>query len=417
MSETSEHVYEQLSEFIDGRLDDDQRTRVEAHLRNCKECWKRSKEMKQLRDAILATPIIDPPESLYENVLQQIERPQKRGFDFSVGWPAKALASACVVMLVVWVARDQFRPHQPVVMMMDSDKRLETNERKMNFEPVQVKTPQAPAPVLQSKPFPARQNEDLRLKQQIANMPPPKPLSQRTDVTTQARDIHGAASQNSFMNPNALKADRKLSYTSVDSLAKSPAAAASIESEAETTKEDAKDVQVSGELASRSRGVVAKDSPMSVTSSYAPQKVAEVQAVSEGDEVTAVRTAPASNPFSSGELREWRGTFSGIKQFRTLAIRSSGEWAALWKQHSGTQSSPPTVDFANFMIVGVYAGQKTAANAGVELIKTEEDYPPALIVHYRDIQPTSSGAKNVTTQPFHLWLIPKTTLPVKFKKQ
>ena len=72
------------------------------------------------------------------------------------------------------------------------------------------------------------------------------------------------------------------------------------------------------------------------------------------------------------------------------------------------------MDFDQYMVVGVFAGQKPKGST-VEIFETEEALPSSLIIYYRENTPSDSSAG--TVQPFHMWVIIKTNLDVEFRKR
>ena len=65
----------------------------------------------KLSRLLKASPSLVPPESFYRGVLEKIER-KRAPVPWYFGYPMKALTTACVLMLIVLVAREK----KPVVM-------------------------------------------------------------------------------------------------------------------------------------------------------------------------------------------------------------------------------------------------------------------------------------------------------------
>ncbi|OGR93533.1 MAG: hypothetical protein A2992_05305 [Elusimicrobia bacterium RIFCSPLOWO2_01_FULL_59_12] len=383
MSETSPHVADQLSGFIDNQLDETERSAVETHLQGCEECRHRYEELTQLRTTLQDAPVATPPESFYEGVLAQIEKPPARRFAFSFGLPAKALASACIVTLGFYIAREVRQPNTPKASM------------KFDQQKARLAEPQ-PAPVIQNSPPP-----------QPAVVQPPAPPPIASQPSSQLKSEIAAKKTAPPAAVNDLSAESELRST-VDSLSKTQRKGA-------VERNDFLIVHPPVIARAPSASPAASGKATQGLSGKSARALADAKAKASVD----VRSVAKESPFSSGELPEWRGTFSGIKTFRTVAIRTPQEWGRLWQDHTGSQpaSTPPKVDFNTYMIVGVYAGEKPSGGYSMEILRTEETFPPALIVFYRENRPVSASQTAVSTQPFHLWVIPQSTLPVKYKKQ
>jgi hypothetical protein len=113
-------------------------------------------------------------------------------------------------------------------------------------------------------------------------------------------------------------------------------------------------------------------------------------------------------------LPEWKGAASAVTSPRTVVIKSADEWKRLWREHSGSaKKEVPEIDFENYMVVGVFAGRKPAGHA-VEIVNTDETLPPALDIYYKET--TSNDDSKSAVTPYHLWVVSRSALPVRFKK-
>jgi anti-sigma factor RsiW len=337
---SDQHVEDHLSAYLDQQLPEEDRAAVEAHLSGCAECGRRHQELIQMRELLKGQPVMEPPESFYTGVLEKIEKKKARPLSFIWGMPMKALATACVVMLVVFVTRDSWRRPVSIQEMRATDQlagakneteqatavkqgqmppsselQLESAEQVSGaegiMEPSQSQGVDASVPqkkiVVSVGPREEAYKEDKqKLRRAIAQAPASVPLGSRKDVRLQARDMGGFAAQNSF-------ADR------------SPAAA--VRSPMTSTDE----LEAAAEVDEKSL-----------------LKKAAKTAHAADKESVDIRAVPQGNPFTAGELPEWRGSYSGVRQFRTVAVRSSQEWTKLWREHTGTQKPPLPVDFSAF---------------------------------------------------------------------
>jgi len=67
------HIKELLSEYLDGLLNDLQRDKVEAHLKECDSCSKELEELRLLFEAIKKEPLITPSETIRTHFFEQLE--------------------------------------------------------------------------------------------------------------------------------------------------------------------------------------------------------------------------------------------------------------------------------------------------------------------------------------------------------
>lgn len=79
------------------------------------------KDDAKISKLLKGSPKLTPPESFYRGVLEKIERKSGRaeeGISWYWGYPAKALATACVLMVIVLVAREK-KTTEPMVGPME----------------------------------------------------------------------------------------------------------------------------------------------------------------------------------------------------------------------------------------------------------------------------------------------------------
>ena len=110
-----------------------------------------------------------------------------------------------------------------------------------------------------------------------------------------------------------------------------------------------------------------------------------------------------------------RGFDSQIESARNVTIRSSSEWAALWKEHApGTPA--PKVDFTRDMVVGVFLGTRPTGGYAVT-ITAVETADADLAVTYLEAQPKPGEMlTQALTAPVHLVRIPQHKGNVRFVK-
>jgi hypothetical protein len=109
-----------------------------------------------------------------------------------------------------------------------------------------------------------------------------------------------------------------------------------------------------------------------------------------------------------------RGDLSAIEERREVVVRTSAEWAALWKQHSPGQK-PPAFDPARSMVVGVFLGSRPSGGFGVEITGVQRDGAD-LVVTYRESKPDPQMMViQMVTAPFHLVRIDRQDGTVRFR--
>ena len=95
------------------------------------------------------------------------------------------------------------------------------------------------------------------------------------------------------------------------------------------------------------------------------------------------------------------GTDSRIEAPRTAVVRTSAEWAALWKEHGGN-GAPQAIDFNETMVIAVFAGTKPSAGHSVEIVRIQAR-DGEVVVTYLDHAPRPSDmVAQMLTQPFHI---------------
>jgi hypothetical protein len=124
---------------------------------------------------------------------------------------------------------------------------------------------------------------------------------------------------------------------------------------------------------------------------------------------TTLATPVAANP-----MIEWRGMDSGIRKFRTFVAKSPTEMKDLWQKHA-PGAAAPDVDFSQYMVVGVAAGQTRSGGSSIEVMGTRAN-TDNLTVYYREVTNVAGGSAALSSYtPYHFKVIPRTALPVEFQ--
>jgi anti-sigma factor RsiW len=125
------HVTNLLSLYIDGQSSPSESEAVAAHLKTCPACAAQHEELRRQREWMKSETVLTPPESFYRGVLERIEAPASHSWGFSM----TAVASACIVVLVVAVTYRVRKPSES------------TEKRALQLEERRDAKPAAPSAV------------------------------------------------------------------------------------------------------------------------------------------------------------------------------------------------------------------------------------------------------------------------------
>ncbi len=329
------------------------------------------KDDSKIRELLKASPSLKPPESFYRSVLEKIERASERAGErekrslapslprslapWNWGIPVKVLATACVLFVIVLSTRETKKPEP------------EVSRAKLNMQNTRAQNLNAPAPQAE-----VRRHIDRDISPFVGH---PSPFE-------------------------------------------------------EVDKEDAKALSTAASLpnsaSEKPKAVVPLGSSLQEQNGFAKKSavVRFAASVGAGDlgAKSAVRSAPSAVGLAGGygagaggarqDAAQWQGQMSQIATPQNVVIKTFKDWQAFWPGQIA-----PDVDFETFMVVGVFAGTKPTAGYAVEIldVKTLSD---KILVTYREINPSTGAlSAQVLTQPYHLRLVPKTSLPVIFEKQ
>jgi len=108
---------------------------------------------------------------------------------------------------------------------------------------------------------------------------------------------------------------------------------------------------------------------------------------------------------------------AGYIDQRGLVIASQDEWEEVWEQihlHTSPRPTLPAVDLTQYILLGVFAGEKQSGGYTIQVTKvTQTDQ--AAIVYATETAP-KAGQMVITqiTYPYQIVRIPRTSLPVRF---
>lgn len=140
----------------------------------------------------------------------------------------------------------------------------------------------------------------------------------------------------------------------------------------------------------------------------------QVSCTSAGTEKTAaaeVTTESASSQASAPQ--QWMGEESSIKDYREVVVRSRSAWIELWMS-MGQAGQAPRVNFNEWIIVGIFAGEKVSGGYQV-VLETPKELEDHFQVPYRVTAPAQSTQQ--ITHPYTLMTIPRVQKRVRFQIQ
>lgn len=110
-------VRKMLAAYADGLLDEHRRAAIEVHLSCCDECQKAWRAMVDLRSALSAVPVHQPPDGLRDRVHAAVaaEAARQRPMVVALWRPAWALAAAAVFVVMAFVALWVVGLHKPAL--------------------------------------------------------------------------------------------------------------------------------------------------------------------------------------------------------------------------------------------------------------------------------------------------------------
>jgi hypothetical protein len=124
--------------------------------------------------------------------------------------------------------------------------------------------------------------------------------------------------------------------------------------------------------------------------------------------------APLPIPLPPEPL-EWTGNDTSVTHQGEVVIRNDHQWISFWAEHHPHEAAPD-VDFAHSMVVGVFAGPRPADQFTIRIMNVRT-LPGSLTVDYQEkLPPPGTFAVDVTVYPYHLKVIPFSTLKVKFNR-
>ena len=214
----SPHQREQLPDLLSDALTDDERARVESHLRECAQCARELRQLEQMQAAVAALPVAPVPVRVRANVRAQLRQKPQRSFALpfalplktsQIAWGGAAVVGAVGLMLLgrPSLQNDSYSRSAPV-----SETEMAAGAAKSGSAPSAALAPQTDAtdgalpPNVAPKPATPKADLNGTAPEPMAPLPaPPRPAKPRSDALANdapASDAPGGAMP-SFAFPSA----------------------------------------------------------------------------------------------------------------------------------------------------------------------------------------------------------------------
>jgi hypothetical protein len=364
---------------------------------------------EDIRKALKESPELTPPESFYQGVLEKIQSPTRRHpvtpTPWFWGYPAKGLATVCVLVVMVLVIREKMpnlnSPSSPAV----SDGGSMNKPARMDSLPVTGGNDD-------NKSLSDTKEVQERLHDSISNLVGiPSPFEEvdeetKRDLDKRRKGIPADALKTALVNDKELAA-APISHSEKSALQFGVAGNAQARQTVNGAATQGSFINEHNALAKKQKEYMAMPQAAAI-----PEQLAAAASAASG----ARSALSYSNPPMA---QEWKGVYSGIATFQTVVVRTQEDWQKLWLDHNGyivPPPPPPDVDFMNFMVIGVFDGTKPSGGYAVQIVDVKTLYDK-IEVSYVESGPTPGlAATQAISEPYHLQVVPKSLLPVSFEK-
>jgi hypothetical protein len=395
---------------MDKQLNETEQKSLEAHLENCPACLKRLEKMVQYRQALLNASELTPPKNFYRGVMNQIHVLEWRSPLLIATWCLRIGVSFILLFGIILTLKTYKQFFMPGIQLVQEGLRKTESFSRTNTTPKggTAAPPVEPTP-LQSSPESVHAYSTL--KSSYSTAAPRQASSQPTSASATVRKQvppSGSATPPPT-TPGAMSIQPVLKHlvTPVQPNENNPGG---------THHDEPSDIPASpaSEQHTSTTQVLAQNpsaSPREIPSDVHPDPTQSLKKPEPG--------VPKTNKALTNTIAEWKGSYCAMGTPSRVIITSTPQWQKLWQVHSRVGKTPlalPRIDFKHYEIVGVYAGQKPAKGYSIK-IEDVRKTPQALIVSYREYTPAQgSPPAGSSTQPFHLRVIRKTTLPIRFRR-
>ncbi|MEK7657336.1 MAG: zf-HC2 domain-containing protein [Elusimicrobiota bacterium] len=486
-----EHPKDSLSPYLDGALSEEERGRVDEHLRSCADCAAHLEGLRTVSKLVSSLPRKPLPTGFLQRLNRRAAAPREA---FSLSWlptgPARMAAFAATGILVTLIAYREVRFQRMRVeyesswseasLQKAADKSAPMEEALSHKSRIGEKTVHAPgaplgiadegdaasvairgfkppaevplpgaggaarssdgglAPVARDAKSrslaagadaPIASNDELQnyLQEEKARMgihqilpknaPPPQPAARQAlealpDRPMSKKEAMAAvrqmASQLSGINN---RRENSLPLVPVIGLEKPKLLASA--SESRPLEDERRAGKADSELAASADSIALAGGKLKEASPEPLRLSTDAPEVTRARMTAPVPAAPSSlprveeKPMDLGWTRSWTGT-GGNKQ-GGFAVKDADSWSSLWNG-LGSGQPIPSVDFSKETALAVFSD---AEGKAVEIASVHKQ-GPRIWVAYRLVERKADGG--VPTSPYHIVIIPRSDLPVTFKK-
>jgi hypothetical protein len=118
-----------------------------------------------------------------------------------------------------------------------------------------------------------------------------------------------------------------------------------------------------------------------------------------------------------GVLREWGGTYSGVTERSQRVVRTQAEWDKLWAQVHANEVPPPAapkIDWSREMVLAVFMGERSTGGYRIAFRGLKVGEKEIVAEVEETAPPPDAIAIQSLTQPYHLVVVKRSDLPVRF---
>jgi hypothetical protein len=115
--------------------------------------------------------------------------------------------------------------------------------------------------------------------------------------------------------------------------------------------------------------------------------------------------------------QEFKGQYSGFEEAGTQVVTDAAMWQRLWQQcHQGQEPQPelPAVDFEREMVLVARLGQKPSGGYDITITHIAQTDKEVVVTVQERQPPKDAMLTMALTQPYHLLIVERTKLPVRF---
>jgi hypothetical protein len=127
--------------------------------------------------------------------------------------------------------------------------------------------------------------------------------------------------------------------------------------------------------------------------------------------------AQSGGASKSAVIREWKGLSGGVTKAADRVIRTPAEWTAMWRESHSNQVPPPAaprVDFDREMVLAVFMGERPTGGHAITIEDVAFGDKEIRVTVWEQSPPPDALTTQAFTQPFHIVVVKKSALPVKF---